>query len=95
MVRAMRSIRLDVADDDDDNVEDNNVDDFAPLGIKEEEVEGQLLLLLLLLLLLELISSASPDLNFLECFSPEATDDTVTDASCPSLELLGPTRSST
>ena len=33
MVRAMRSIWLDVADDDDDNVEDNNEDDYAPLGI--------------------------------------------------------------
>ena len=86
MVRAMRSIRLDVADDD-----------FAPFGMGSKEVdEGQLLLMLLLLLLLELLLlSRSPDLNFLECFSPEATEDTVTDASCPSLELLGPTPSST
>ena len=92
MVRAMRSIRLDVADDDDDN----NVDDFAPLGMgSKEDNEGQLLLLLLSLLLLELLLSRSPDLNFLECFSPEAKEDTLTDASCPSLELLGPTRSST
>ncbi len=94
MVRAMRSIRLNVADDDDDN----NVDDFAPLGMgSKEDDEGQLLLLLLLLLL-QLLLSRSPDLNFLECFSPEATEDTLTDASCPSLpslELLGPTRSST
>ena len=92
MVRAMRSIRLDVADDD---VDDKSVDDFAPLGMgSKEDDEGQLLLLLLLLLL-ELLLSRSPDLNFLECFSPEATEDTLTDASCPSLELLGPTRSST
>ena len=92
MVRAIRSIRLDVADDD---VDDKSVDDFAPLGMgSKEDDEGQLLLLLLLLLL-ELLLSRSPDLNFLECFSPEAKEDTLTDASCPSLELLGPTRSST
>ncbi len=96
MVRAMRSILLDVADDDDDNVKDNNVDDFVPLGMgSNEDDERQLMLFLLLL---ELLLSASPDLNVLECFSQKGTEDTATDASCPSLpllELLGPTRSST
>ena len=53
MVRAMRSILLDVADDDDDNVKDNNVDDFVPLGMgSNEDDERQLMLFLLLLELL-------------------------------------------